>query len=1294
MDHLWAKWIGFQLDQAGVTAHVEYEPGSNVVVEFDRMVARGDRMIAVVSENALRDSRCRGQWAAVLNLDSAGSARKLVPVLVERCTPDALLNAVSPVRLYGLGGTEAASTLLTALGLRQSEEQEPPAFPDHQGEAASRTQRIEILLNSPPAAVAWRRVEVASGPLPKLRFLSDRVRNEIGQVSSARFEAGLYVRRDVERELLAHLRTTDSQPLLVVGEPGVGKSSLLWGLASELLHDGDREVFLMKASWLRELALDGQPIVRRDVVAEAIQAAAAEGRASTVLVDTADLVVNDVPALLELNGVVDIAEAAGASVLVTTRPSEAALLPAWDVVTLDRYSMAVEAGQSSEFERAVATHCLVYNTTAHDAQDMAAKLVSLVLREGPGGHLCSRPLTMRMLFELYAPGALPDHVDETALYQRFWRDRVERDRRDWGSEPAANAGSDLTAIATRMAEHMLEAGIPEAPLRAISATADVGPFTIEAGVDELVRRGVGEVTPVAGERVFRFFHQTFFEFVAAQALWRRDGPNALVRLTEHVHHRPDDFFLLAIYEQTWLCAWRDDAARDAVSDLAENLLDEFLRALGPERWNAAETFPYTLQRSVLAVFALAPRIPPSCHRKFGEVLRQVELPLLRDCLKLMPAPSRHWTDADITTLADCTERRDNAWIAVLSVLGRLAQRDPRLVVSAVQRLGLVKRVTSAGFRATNLHTALTELLVRATPHEAEARGLLRLMCGDLPEIRWTTNVFRVVAAKADSASGIDFAAWADDVVGAASWKSPAVKRALAELHRRQVCSDAGQDGDWSRYLDELKNLLVRLNGEQRPLLRDSARLAGLLLAFAQDAPLENADAVATALWPIDSLAVHGELRHGWLAGYTTRCPNAMTSIWTAWLVDGLPAARYPESGRTQLWANTIRRTLENQSVPLTAVAMIADSAVSQMTSPTQDESSRLGPWLDEESLRRLTMRAFAGGSPQARRVIERALDEAAGPSGDEEGLLIAGPVAVGPVTDLDLLIDLLLHRRSSGRLVDLIERPEFPAELIKARSTSILELVVELREVSRARPQQAAVILFDAAFRRGGVDLPEWTDLRPWLERTELPQARNLLVELMGEGLRQHRYPPEEARPLLTALLGRDSFARRQLVELISKWGTEEDADELLRLAFAKPVDVTTLAKVSNFVRSDRRVGPALSFHMALRFVADFAVRLKRVKPQVRRSTAVRWRRAITGLLRGTFPEEQLRLIEFLPEMEEQFASNVVLQLEPWRYPDVRTRLTVIVNRPHVGAQLRRNIGLVLSRTARTRGRPAPWWRG
>ncbi|MFI6096448.1 TIR domain-containing protein [Lentzea sp. NPDC051213] len=1271
VDRRWAKWIAFQLEQAGVAVHVDYEPGSNVVVELDLMVARGDRMIAVVSEEALRDPRCRGHWAAVLNLDSTGSARRLIPVLVGPCTPDALLGALSPVRLDGLGREEAAAALLTALGLGQAEPA-PPAFPGYAGEAARRTQRIEALLSSPPAAVTRQRLDVSDGPLPRLRFLSDQARTDIGQVAGVSFEAGLYVRRDVESGLLAHLRTPGAQPLLVVGEPGVGKSSLLWGVASALLQDGDREVLLLAAPWLRELALDGQPMVRRDVVAQAIRAAAAQGRASTVLVDTADLVVNDLPALLELAGVVDVAEAAGASVLVTTRPSEARFLPAWDVITLGHYGMTAEPGEASEFERAVASHCLVYNTTARSAHEMAAKLVSLVLREGPGAHLCSRPLTMRMLFELYAPASLPDHVDVTALYQRFWRDRVERDRRAWGSRSTSDTDADLTPVVLRLAEHMLAAGIPEAPLRAVGTTADAGSITVEDGVAELVRRGVGEVTPVAGERVFRFFHQTFFEFAAAQAWWRRRGPAALVELGDRARSTPDDYFLLAVYEQTWLCAWRDDTAFARVSEVAENLLDEFRRGLGPLGWTTGEQFPYSLRRSVLSVFALAAKLSPSCHKKFGDVLRDVELPLLRDCLRLMPVPSRHWTESDITTLVPCAGREDKAWIAVLGVLGRLAQRDPRLAVPAVRRLDLVERVTSLAGRGLNLHTELAELLVRAA-HEPDALGLLRRMCGDPAEAEWTTNVFRVIAAKAETSSEIDFAAWADEVAGDVSWKSPAGMRAHAELHRRQVCLAAGDEGDWAGQLDELKALVGLLNGRQRLVSRDRPRLAGLLLAFGHDAPLDTAEAVAAVLRTADSRALHAELRQGWLVGFAVRCPNAMTQNWIAWLVEGLPAARYPEAGANQLWANTIRRTLELQAVPLTAVATITDAAASQLTS---------GSWRDENSLRRLVMRAFAGGSASARRVLELALED---PADEGDDLVGSVPIAVGPLADLDLLFDLLLRWRRLGHLAELVDRQEVPAELIKAKAPAILDLVAAHRERGSTRQQQAAVVLFDAAFRRGAVDLPEWTDLKAWLEETVMPHARNVLVGLIGDGLRQHRYPHEEARPVLTALLGSDRFARRELVELISVWGGEQDAEELLRLAFTKPIDHTRLATASNFVRRDRRGSPPLPFPVAVRFVADFATGLKGVSDQARRNTAIRWRSAMTGLLSGTGLQEQLDLLGLLPRLEEHFAANVVLQLEPWRYPEVRSRLNEMVDWAHLGGQLRRNIRLVLANTRRPR---------
>ncbi len=1242
-DHRWAKWIAFQLEQAGMPVHVEYEPGSNVVVELDRMMARGDRMIAVLSAQALLDPRCRGQWAAALNLDSAGTARRLIPVLVEPCTPYATLGALSAVRLYGRDRDDATSVLLTALGLAQGAE--APIFPEHVDEATRRTRQIGALLNSPPGTVT-KPLGVADGPLPRLRFLSDRARTGIGQIAGASFEGGLYVRRDVEPRLLDHLRAPGAQPLLVVGEPGVGKSSLLWGIASALLPD--REVFLLEAAWLRELTLDGQPIVRQDVVAEAIRSAAVQGRASTVLVDTADLVVNDLPALLELAGVVDVAEAAGASVLVTTRPSEAGLLPAWDAVTLGHYRMS---GEASEFERAVASHCVVYNTTAQGAHDMAAKLVSLVLREGPGAHLCSRPLTMRMLFELYAPASLPDHVDVTALYQRFWRDRVENDRREWGRRSTSDSEADLTPIVMRLAEHMLEAGIPEAPLRATSATDD--------GVLALVRRGVGEVVSVAGERVFRFFHQTFFEFAAARALWHRHGPDALVLLGDRARDRPDDYFLLAVYEQTWLCAWRDEAAFTEVSDVAEDLLER------------AHLLPYPVQRSVLSVFALASKISPVCHQKFGDLLRDVELPLLRDCLALMPAPSRHWTGPDIVTLARCAGRQDKAWMAVLGVLARLAERDPRLTVSAVERLDLVERVM-AGSRSPNLHSDLAELLVRVAPHAAEARVLLRRLCGRPLDESSAVTVFRAIVEKSEASSDVDFAAWADDVLGSVRRKSPRLKGAHAELHRRRVVRAAGEDGGWPGQFDELTDLLGRLNGQRRLSPRDCARLGGLLLAFGQDAPLDTALAVATALRGVDSRALHGELRSGWLTGYAARCPNAMTSSWIDWLVEGLPTVRNPEEGRSQLWADTIRTTLAMHATPLAAVAAVADAAASRMSAGEQGD----GPWLDENSLRRLLVRAFAGGSPQARWVLERALDD----PGDGTDLLGPGPFAVGPHTDLGLLVDLLVRWRRSGSLADLIDRPEVPAELVKAKASAILDLIQDLRRESSARQQQTAVILFDAAFRRGAVDLPGWTDLEHWLGRTELPQARDVLVRLVGEGLTQHRYSHVQARPLLTALVGRDRFARRVLVELISRWGGEEDAGELLSLAFTSPVDLTALVKASDFVRRSRKAGSALTTPSAVRFVVDFGRTLNTVSLPARRNTAARWSGAVAELLYGAGLEGQRGLLEFLPQMEENFAASVVLRLEPWRYPEVRERLNEMVNWGHLGAQQRRNIRLVLSR--------------
>jgi hypothetical protein len=244
--------------------------------------------------------------------------------------------------------------------------------------------------------------------------------------------------------------------------------------------------------------------------------------------------------------------------------------------------------------------------------------------------------------------------------------------------------------------------------------------------------------------------------------------------------------------------------------------------------------------------------------------------------------------------------------------------------------------------------------------------------------------------------------------------------------------------------------------------------------------------------------------------------------------------------------------------------------------------------------------------------------------------------------------------------------------------------VEELRGVGGARRHQAAVVLFNATFRRGVIELPEWADLRAWLEKTELPRARHLLIRLVGDGLERRRYSHVEARPMLTALVGRDSDARRELVELLSKWGVEEDADELLRLAFTPPIDPISLAKVSNFVRSHRRMSSPLPFPLALRFVADFATRLRRTSVQTRRNTAARWRRAMIELVARADLPGQLELLEYLPQLEEHFAANLVLRFEPWRYPEVQARLNQMVNWGSLDGQLRRNIRIVVARNTRS----------
>src|SRR6186713_2132488 len=114
-DKTWAEWIAWQLEAAGYSVVIQawdFRPGENFVVEMQTAAAEAERTLLVLSDDYLKSSFGRSEWAAAFAQDPTGASRRVVPVRVKPCEPDGLLRAIIFVDLVGLSDEDARRRLL------------------------------------------------------------------------------------------------------------------------------------------------------------------------------------------------------------------------------------------------------------------------------------------------------------------------------------------------------------------------------------------------------------------------------------------------------------------------------------------------------------------------------------------------------------------------------------------------------------------------------------------------------------------------------------------------------------------------------------------------------------------------------------------------------------------------------------------------------------------------------------------------------------------------------------------------------------------------------------------------------------------------------------------------------------------------------------------------------------------------------------------------------------------------------------------------------------------------------
>lgn len=381
----------------------------------------------------------------------------------------------------------------------------------------------------------------------------------------------VYVTRTIEQSVnkwLADLCLTGGI-IALIGPAGYGKSSLLSRLQCKLAdqYAYGRGCIVFPATEVVRFMASAEFDQRTGKLADHIRERATRGLPTHVLFDTFDVLVHDATIKETALSLIDMLVQSGATVLLSSRPEEIGQIPLESIAThcvrlyLEKYDL-------DEFTQAARRYCAAFYAEQADGKQITQhveKLVTAVTKNRPIREVCLGPLTLRMLFELYAPSAIPEHATAFNLYGRYWTEKVQRDARSGGMDKAYR---DLSHIVMALAEKMVGSGAPSLTLQQVHQLVAIRSLEGD-GIAELRNRNVlvdGPSNSVA------FFHQTLFEYAAASAMARRTNYDVKA-IKEAILADKDNNFLLPVYEQALLiCAETDNSSRSELALLASEFI--------------------------------------------------------------------------------------------------------------------------------------------------------------------------------------------------------------------------------------------------------------------------------------------------------------------------------------------------------------------------------------------------------------------------------------------------------------------------------------------------------------------------------------------------------------------------------------------------------------------------------------------------------------------------------------------------------------------------------------------------
>lgn len=463
-----------------------------------------------------------------------------------------------------------------------------------------------------------------------------------------------YVKRNIEAELEKWVMAEEPALCVIEGDAGNGKTTLCQHLFRSLRKETGRTVWFIRSHVLTLGGREG--VLSAEGLLKAQSAVLARSQKLFILFDTVDLVIHDMQMASDFHNLIQALRVRPCHLLMTTRVEEGRQL-----LIHRPWLLKLQTFDTAELAEAIEKYSAHYyrEYNPDDILQYVEDVKSAVTQGEPLLEICEKPLTLRMLFELYAPNAIPSELRVLDLFRTYWDHRVCQDRRAGAilseyrtRQPAAATNCETTAMSLALA--MLANGEPN--LGEVQVNTVLKNFGGDRDqVEELIRRGVLERKKLSHPSELCFFHQTFFEHAAAMGMMARIKTQSFSLLTERVREGGFDFFVNPILEQACLLADQGPLAEPAAS-------------------NAIARLELDQAHQISVAYIYAHLVKPSARlcSVFSQGLNRFEPPVVKRYLEALVNTSINRREDVFTDLMVIWDRRNwNLRSAILRLLRKM-----------------------------------------------------------------------------------------------------------------------------------------------------------------------------------------------------------------------------------------------------------------------------------------------------------------------------------------------------------------------------------------------------------------------------------------------------------------------------------------------------------------------------------------------------------------------------------------------------------------------------------------------